>query len=219
MQARPQSVRRSTWRCRLYLDDLQAIFDILKDGGHDVEIRVPGYTTTKGPDDLLTLGNTVLRDVQVIRARPVYISVDLNGDHASVRGLEDDSETVGVVTKIADIIRARLRWASLVVFGPISMMVLILGSLTAALAFSASLAPKQPFSTVQATVLLVFLGLIIVQVPTTIWLASHRHSIVICARRNDAPNFWQRNRESITVNTIIAVVAAAVGAGLTKLFG
>lgn len=221
MEAQPQHVWRSVPRCRLYLDDVQAIVDVLGAGGGEVEITVPGYGTKDGADELLTLHQETLNVIEIRRRQPVFVNVTvvLGPDRGYVFGISDDSETLGTVTKIEGIIRHRRRWPSTIAFNPVTFVLLLVAWFAIILGADSATRAHAHWSWTTRTLLFAPLALIAIQVALTAWITVRRHTIIVCARRHNAPSFWKRNRDFIAVGSLTAVIGAVIGALLVKLLG
>jgi hypothetical protein len=219
MEAQPQQVRRSVKRCRLYLDDVQAIVDVLGAGGGEVEITVPGYGTKDGADALLALNQETLNVIEIRRRQPDYVAVVLGPAQGLVFGSSDDSETLGTVTKIEDIIRRRRRWPSTIAFNPVTFVLLVIAWVAIILGADSATRAHAHWSWTTRTLLFAPLALIAIQCALTAWITLRRYTIIVCARRHNAPSFWKRNRDLIAVGSLTAVIGAVIGALLVKLLG
>jgi hypothetical protein len=211
VERRPQHIRRSTWRSRLYIDDIQEIVDVLGAEGAEVEISVPGYSTKGGADQLLQFKGKTLHEIQIRRPRPEYVSVDPQPGRGSVYGAEDDAATVGLVNKAADVLRRCRRWPSIVVFNVITSFVLVLSWATFIVVLSASEPADAHWSAEKKTLLIAPLLPILLFVGAALWISLRRHTVIVCSHRSDAPTYWRRNKDPITAAIIAGVVGAFLG--------
>ncbi len=217
MQPRPQWISRSVKRCRLYVDDVEEIVNALHATDGRVKISLPGYDTDGNASDLLSLNGRVFHEIRIRRAEPTYISVSLDDNSGTVSAESDDPETVGVVTKVADLLRRHRRWPSLMAFSYLTTGILFVGGLLAFLVTAQVRGVNTKLGTAVTIIFASAVVLAIVQLVITTWISEYRHTILVCARRRDAPNYWQRNKDALTVNVLVAVLAAVVGFGLGKL--
>jgi hypothetical protein len=215
VERRLQHIRRRISRSRLYIDDVQEIVDLLGAEGAEVEILVPGYSTRKGADQLLQFKGKTLHEIQIRRPRPEYVAVDLRPDGGSVYGAEDDATTVGLVNKTADILRRCRRWPSIIVLNGITTGVLALSWATVVIVLSASEPAMVHWSAEKKTLLVAPLLAILLQYGASVWISLRRHSVIVCSLRSDAPTYWRRNKDSITVAIIATVVGAFLGTLIT----
>jgi hypothetical protein len=155
-----------------------------------------------------------LHEIEIRRARPIYVSVDLRPDGGTVYGAEDDATTVGLVNKTADVLRRCRRWPSIIVFNPIAAFVILWVWTTFLAALSASEPAKTHWSaetTLLVAIWLVFLLLL----GAAYWISQQRHTMIVCSHRSDAPGYWRRNKDPITVAIIAGVVGAFLGTLIT----
>jgi hypothetical protein len=215
VERRPQHIRRSTWRSRLYIDDVQEIVDVLGAEGAEVEISVPGYSTKEGADQLLQFKGKTLHEIEIRRPRPIYVSVHLRPDGGSVYGAEDDATTVGLVNKAADVLRRCRRWPSIIVFNYFTIFVLWVGWWTFIIVLNASELAKTHWSAEKTTLVVALLLVFLLLVGAAFWISQQRHTMIVCSHRSDAPGYWRRNKDSITVAIIAGVVGAFLGTLIT----
>ncbi|MFG1628989.1 hypothetical protein [Kribbella sp. NPDC049227] len=215
MERVPQHVRRRIWRSRLYIDDVQEIVDLLGADSADVKISVPGYSTAGGADELRQFKNTTLHEIEIVRARPIYVSVDLLPNRGFIYGAEDDPTTVGLVNKVADILRPCRRWPSTIIFNTITFSVLSLGWSIFVLVLLASSPADVHWSAQKKLLLIASVLPILLLGGASFWIQLQRHTLIVCSRRFDAPTFWRRNKDSITLAIISTIIGALLGTVIT----
>jgi hypothetical protein len=215
VERRPQHIRRNTWRSRLYIDDVQEIVDVLGAEGAEVEISVPGYSTKGGADQLLQFTGKTLHQVEIRRPRPHYILVDLQPGRGSVWGAEDDATTVGLVNKTADVLRRCRRWPSIIVFNFVTPFVLTLSWATFVIVLGASEPAEVPWSAEKKTLLVAPLLPVLLLLGASLWISLRRHTVIVCSYRSEAPTYWRRNKDQITVAIIAGVVGTFLGTLIT----
>jgi hypothetical protein len=222
---------------RIYLDDIQEIFSILKEIAHEVRIQADDFVATE-PEDLLDISSKTIDQLTIVATQP-NATVTLSANSATVEATDADNNTLGALKRIEELMRGRRRrfkrfvWASsgygwsAAGWGAFAA---VLSAVVAAVALfisatSSSSSSTSPSSSSQNEPTfslgggwLVGIGIVftlaIVISPAMI---ARRQAIVIPRLQKEAPPFWERNKDVIAITAIFTVIGAVLGIAATLL--
>jgi hypothetical protein len=92
---------------RVYLDDLQEIFSILKELTGEVRIQADDFVATE-PQDLLDISSKTINELTIVATQP-SVTVTLSGNAATLEATDADNSTLGALKRIEERMRHRRR--------------------------------------------------------------------------------------------------------------
>lgn len=197
-----------TWlpRARLYLEDIEAIFAVLRDAMPDAEMEIEVNDLVGSvPSDVAGYAGPI-RSLEISatsRKSPLQrYSVSLEGARGRFYATRFDAIARGVAHQVADIIRPRRTW-----LGKIGTTRLVAaaagfsgGGVTWGVMSDTTDGPAWPAAVLLGMGLVLWLSLMPSDRPRTVALAAYRA---------DAPTFWRRNRDQIALLIIGAILGVA----------
>jgi hypothetical protein len=202
VERRSKSLSDSISPVRVFLDDLEEIYDVLSaDAAGGVTIVTDDYILGS-PDELDRYRGRVLKDVEIKAAEP-YVSVHLRAQGAWIYSARDDSQSTGLFEKVRAVVRrCRPRYWWLMGANAPWVLGVIAGSSATPLALNAD----KPWS---------LLGIALGAV-ALVWLAAAYHfdvragAIVVPTRRSEAPSFLRRNSDRLIIAALSAAATALI---------
>lgn len=198
-----KSIRKDFKMPLIYLDDLEAIEEVLKGNSvRDFKIKTSDFEY----DSVSEINSNQKHTNELsISARDPYISVDFNKYSTYLYASESETKTVGIVTKIAEIIKKRerkLRWFSA------KISVWLAGPLFV-IAFGILVKVREKGVEEVRWIGPVILALIIIW-----WALDYRHSLhlfsdIAFIRRDEQKSFFVRKKDEIIL-VIITVILTSV---------
>ena len=196
---------------RMYLDDVQAIYNILKNNCSSVRIETDKYEIS----DIVKLKDISVNEIHTIsfKCRDPYIIIDLLPHGGRLYIEEDSTINRGILSQIEDILSKCER-----------KIIRLLNSLPAYLVVGMLLGVAFPIifkfterwlSVTLSISLLVILILLLVK---SYRLSLRQHSTIILSERRARASFIKRNKDQIIVGLIIATVSVALTVLAFKLF-
>jgi hypothetical protein len=210
---------------RVYLDDIQEIFSILKEASDDVRIQADDFVATE-PQDLLDISSKTINELTIVATQP-NVTVTLSRDSASLEATDADMTTLGAVKRIEERMRHRRRRLKRLIWKndqpPLLMIVALgLGIMSVVLAIAALGShpqnPPPPGTTrfdIEWAIGIWVLTLLVI--PLTVIMTARRQAIVIPRSQKDAPPFWERNKDDIAINAVFTVIGGVLGIVATLL--
>jgi hypothetical protein len=92
---------------RVYLDDIQEIFLILKELTQDVRIQADDFVATE-PQDLLDISSDTINELTIVATQP-SVTVTLSAKAATLEATDADNATLGALKRIGERMRHRRR--------------------------------------------------------------------------------------------------------------
>ena len=92
---------------RVYLDDIQEIFSILKEVSDEVRIQADDFVATE-PQDLLDMSSDTINELTIVATQP-SVTVTLSGKTATLEATDADTMTLGAVKRIEERMGQRRR--------------------------------------------------------------------------------------------------------------
>jgi hypothetical protein len=210
---------------RVYLDDIQEIFSILKEVAADVRIQADDFVATE-PQDLLDISSDTINELTIVATQP-SVTVTLSGKTATLEATDADMMTLGATKRIEERMRQRRRPLKRVLWNKDKTPFLVGAAFTLSLvslvfAMLLLLAPEPanppPDSiTIGREWIIGTWALTISVVSLAVIMTARRQAIVIPRPQKDAPPFWERNRDEIAINTVFTVIGAVLGIAATLL--
>jgi hypothetical protein len=205
---------------RVYLDDIQEIFSILKELTNDVRIQADDFVATE-PQDLLDMSSDTINELTIVATQP-SVTVTLSGKTATLEATDADMATLGAVKRIEERMRHRRRPLKRLLWNkdqPPALVgfTLILGVAALVLAVLAVADPTPanppPPNTTTIGIELAIGTWVAAVLATTlsVILTARRQAIVIPRTQKDAPPFWERNRDEIVINAIFTAIGGVLG--------
>jgi hypothetical protein len=203
---------------RVYLDDIQETFSILKEVAGDVRIQADDFVAIE-PQDLLDISSDTINELTIVATQP-NVTVTLSGNTATLEATDADMTTLGATKRIEERMRQRRRPLKRLLWSTENTPALL--GLTAVLSIASFVfgvlllapAPANPppdtttigrewiIGTWAATLLTIALSVI---------LTARRQAIVVPRPQKDAPPFWERNRDEIAINAIFTFIGGVLG--------
>lgn len=188
---------------RLYLDDVEELFNILKKHAKSVNIETEKYEL----DDvthLKEIKSDKIHKLTLSTSSP-YISIDFENDSARIYFSEDTTLNRGILSEIEDVIkRCRRRFAH--IFHKSHPSFWLPAVAGASLVQVYKYTKGWPFGVIAALILTpIVLGFIFD------WkIDFNQYSTIILSERHKQDTFFKRNRDGAIVGIIIAIVTAAL---------
>ena len=85
---------------RVYLDDIQEIFSILKELTAEVRIQADDFVATE-PQDLLDISSGTINELTIVATQP-NVTVTLSGKAATLEATDPDNSTLGALKRIEE---------------------------------------------------------------------------------------------------------------------
>jgi hypothetical protein len=197
---------------RLYLEDVQALYDEVANACASVSLETPDFKLD-GPDDLLKLGHDRVSRLTLQGDNPtVYVALGPRG--ALVTSLSDSAEAVAIVMKLQQILlqcRRPLRWMfswwSQALWGAFEIagiVVLVRGW------------PEGDRRTLLVAGCL--LAVAVVGFVATVVVRNRRGSVVHLRSRRESRSFLKRNSDALITGAVVALAASALTFLLTYYF-
>jgi hypothetical protein len=208
---------------RVYLDDIQEIFSILKEVAGDVRIQADDFVATE-PQDLLDISSKTIDELTIV-ATQQNVTVTLSGQTATIEVTDADTMTLGAVKRIEELMRRRRRRLKRFVFGEpfLGLMAAITAMITALIGLGAAIdtvtsSSQRTSGPPVSWQWLIGLGWVLAVVSVlAVTMGARRQAIVIPRPQKDAPPFWERNRDEIAINAFFTVIGAVLGIVSTLL--
>jgi hypothetical protein len=205
---------------RVYLDDIQEIFSILKELTQDVRIQADDFVATE-PQDLLDISSKTIDELTIVATQP-SVTVTLSGKTATLEATDADMTTLGAVKRIEEGMRHRRRPLKKLLWNneqPPALvgltLVLNIAALVLAVLALTDPAPANPPPPDATTISKEWvIGVWVAAVLATVFsvmLTARRQAIVIPRLQKDAPPFWERNRDEIAINAVFTVIGGVLG--------
>ena len=194
----------------MFLDDIQAIYNILKNNCSSVTIKTDKYEIS----DIAQLKDIGANEIHTIsfECEEPYISIDLQPSHGRLYISEDSTINRGILSQIEDILNKCER-KIIRIFNSLPFAILV------GLLFGAVIGVILKFEGWLAVVL--FISLVIIGISLILKsyrLSLHQHSTIILSERLERANFLKRNKDQIIVGLIIAIISVALTVLAFKLF-
>jgi hypothetical protein len=217
---KPLVERISFGMVRVYLDDIQEIFSVLKELTQDVRIQADDFVATE-PQDLLDISSKAIDELTIVATQP-SVTVTLSGKTATLEATDADTMTLGATKRIEERMRQRRRPLKKVLWNAehTPLLVLVasgLGLLALVLAIAAltnpdPATPPPPGTTrISWEVAIRIWVTAALAITISVILTARRQAIIIPRYQKDAPPFWERNRDQIAINAIFTVIGGVLG--------
>jgi len=183
---------------KLFYDDIEEIYEILKAANNEVKIEADNYEI-ESLDEILTIKKPFFTNLQISIRNP-YVSINFKNNEIWLYASEDTAIQRGLYEKLKLLINKKKR-----LFAP-----LLQNSIFSGLYLGTSF---WWFLTKEFT-----MGLIII-ITGLLWMylgykSQFQHfSIIVPEYSNNKPNFFIRNKDNI----ILAVISALLGGIITKI--
>ena len=209
---------------RVYLDDVQEMYSILKETAGEVRIQADDFVATE-PQDLLDISSGTINELTIVATQP-NVTVTLSGKAATLEATDPDNSTLGALKRIEERMGLRHRPFKRVLWNTDKIPALVgtafLLGLVSLVLFALWLAPdpaNPPPNTTHIDMgwVIGIWGLTLLVIPLTVIVTARRQAIVIARLQKDAPPFWERNRDQIAINAIFTVIGGVLGIAGTLL--
>jgi hypothetical protein len=204
---------------RVYLDDIQEIFSILKEASDDVRIQADDFVATE-PQDLLDISSKTINELTIVATQP-NVTVTLSRDSASLEATDADMTTLGAVKRIEERMRHRRRrlkrliWKNdqppLLVIAALGLGIMSVVLAIAALGSDPQNPPPPDTTRISYEVAIGIWVATALAIPLCVTVTARRQAIVIPRPQKDAPPFLERNRDEIAINAIFTVIGGVLG--------
>lgn len=193
---------------KLYLDDLEEMFEVFSSTGRDAKILTAGFEMDSIAE-LASLSDRTLHTLEMQCFGP-YVSMDFRPTTTWLWRGDDDNASRGAVDRIRTIVaRRRRRFSWLTgpeisgVLGGLGLFLLVVGAFLLITLHPAGIAA-------------VAAGAVLVVPSRRIYLGRNFHTTIVLARRAEAPGFWARNKDRLIVAGITIVLTAIVTWAATR---
>lgn len=187
---------------RLYLDDIESIYQAFKKTNKEIEIRTENYQV----DDIKQL-----KEIGINKIYDLTMYARFSGDrvlfkpsYTEVYFLYDTLENRGICSEIIEILENRKvklgRFLS-------SIWAFYLNLLLAAILCFSALNFYTEESYVYFGVFLGFLTLSIISIILLYRLDNKRHSCILLVEKKEETSFWKRNKDTIWIVVITAIIS------------
>jgi hypothetical protein len=209
---------------RVYLDDIQEIFSILKELTADVRIQADDFEANE-PQDLVDISSDTINELTLVATQP-NVTVNLSGKTATLEATDPDNSTLGALKRIEERMGQRRRPLKRVLWNtnrePVLVGIAFLLGLISVVLVAVWLAPdpaNPPPNTANDDTgwVIGIWVLTLLVIPLTVIMTARRQAIVIPRLQKDAPPFWERNKDDIAVNAVFTVIGAGLGIVATLL--
>ena len=198
---------------KLYLDDLESIYDILKQNAKDIVIRVDTGSEEYQSEDIKQLKELETKRIHdlSIECRDPYIRIGFYPSFAEINFGEDSTYNRGILSEIEDIISKRK--VSLGRFLASNWTAGLSGALIGISIFGIPiiLRKEQEMSYVWLCLALLLIGILLAI--SSYRFALKSHSTIVLIERKEEISFWRRNKDQI----VVAIIAAIIGSLITAL--
>jgi hypothetical protein len=209
---------------RVYLDDIQEIFLILKELTDGVRIQADDFVATE-PQDLLDISSETINELTIVATQP-NVTVTLSGNTATLEATDADNATLGALKRIEERMRLRRRPTKRLLWyadQPPILVVVAIGLSILALVLTGDVFtgpgpgdPSPPSGS--ETSIEVGVGwaigtsaMALLAIVLSVILTARRQAIVIPRFQKDAPPFLRRNRDEIAINAFFTVIGGVLG--------
>jgi hypothetical protein len=182
----------------LYLEDIRDLHEIVAEVSDEVRYETETQTDIRGPDELITVGFRTVRELTItgIRGGQPTIVARFLPTGASAWSASDSNEMFGAIEKIK---RVAWRHASNLSF--VTTWYLWVLTVAGLGIWADSTSGMRPWT-------LIITGLVILAVLVAAVSESRsRYTTIYLVTREDAPGFWQRNRDNLLVGLILVAAA------------
>ena len=194
---------------KLYLDDLEEMFEVFSSTGQNAKILAAGFEM-ESIDELASLPDRTLHELEM-RCFDPYVSMDFRPTTTWLWRGDDSNTSRGAVERIRTIIarrRRRFSWIEGPAFSGVSggLAVTLLGE------GAFLLITLHP-----AGIAAVVAGAVLVMPSIRFFRGRNSHTTIVLSRRVEAPGFWARNNDRLIVAGITIVLTAVVTWAITRL--
>jgi hypothetical protein len=209
---------------RIYLDDIQEIFSILRELTDDVRIQADDFVANE-PQDLLDISSETISELTIVATQP-NVTVTLSGNTAILEATDADMATLGAVKRIEERMRHRRRPLKKFLWNKdqppalvgLAIALGVVAFVLAIVALSSPTAPNPQLGTETDTPREIGVGWVIaiwalalLTIALAVIMTARRQAIVIPRPQKDAPPFWKRNRDEILINAIFTAIGGVLG--------
>lgn len=201
MRKLKKSITKKLPPVKLYLDDLESIYDILKQKAKGVDITTEDYAV----EDVKQLKNLETKKIHYlsIKCSDPYVTMEFYPGWVKIYFGEDSTYNRGILSEIEDVLSKRKVFLGSFLASSWAFFlngVLIGGS------FSAMIGMSKTYTWLFLALELIFILLMIF-----LWRFTFRgYSTIVLLERKEELSFWARNRDQILVGIIAALVSSLV---------
>lgn len=216
MQKRAKSYGKHIQPVRLYLDDVETIYETLREVAERVKITTDEYVLDN-PDQLAELRKDYLTYLEISSSEP-YISVDLKSSSCWLYIANNEPTSLGVFEKIRQLLIRRRPLFWFIYTLPFSVLLSIsTGICLGGLVLSSTNLTNMSQLVVSLNVagaLIAFFGVL-----RSSYVKFNRHSVIFLAYRSSTQSFIRRNKDQITLAFISAVLGGVVTFFISRFTG
>lgn len=207
MEKIDQSHEKHIGPTTLYLDDVKRIVDIMTGPETSPTIEADNFRMDS-VEELSDLLKEEIHDLKIVRKKP-YVSLELSPRNAWLHIKQDDDVSWGIFERVKNVLAERKKPFSWLLHTPVLQMLLILAIM--AIPFLGGYTSNNRLLTIVP---------ILTSVPLLAWwfVYTEYHerrwfSTIILKNRIESPSFLKRNRDTI----LIALIGAILGGLLLNL--
>ena len=205
MPRRIKSLSRSGPPVKLYLEDIGAIWDVLKDTCEEVILKTEEYEYGS-VEEFARESKGIIHKLTFTGSRP-YLTVDLALDNSRLYAGADDAKSYGGLEKVRELLKQRRRPVVSVATGGTGIVLLLFAAfLLSYLGAEAIRYRSLWWGIATALVVLIVLYLVVMSFR---WIT--RGNLIIPKHRAEAPSFFRRNQDQLVTGIILSLFGALIG--------
>lgn len=216
MQKRAKSHGKHIQPVRLYLDDVETIYEILREVAERVRIINDEHVLDK-PDQLLELKKDCLTYLEISSSEP-YISVDLKPSSCWLYIANDESTSRGVFEKTKQLLERRKPLFWFIYTLPFNALL----SVSAGICLGSLVLPTTGLTDMSQSVVALNVAGALVAVLWGLYnfhVKFNKHSVVFLTHRSSTQSFLKRNRDQIILALTSAILGGVVTFFISKFTG
>lgn len=210
-----KSILKNLPYTKLYLEDLEWIFDLLKEEGFkQIQIKTNEYELT--PEELTKIKENELSSITIRAFNPFLIIIELGsslGHDAKIYTSEDTTKAIGIVEKIRKLFKKRRRLVLTYITKPWFALIVALVMQSIALLILKFDGNKLLYTILFASSL-IFIGFAFFLDTGYIFPKN----LIILDYNKDRPNFWIRNKDRIIIMILTIIFTAMITIFITSKF-
>jgi len=199
-------IRKELPPVKLYLDDLESICAILKQGAKSIDITTEDYEVK----DIKQLKNLEIKKIHLleIECREPYIHVEFYPSWATIYFAEDSTYNRGLLSQIEDVLNKRKVFIGRFLtssWAPALSGMLVGASFFAMVIMFARQLMSYAWLCLALTLLFTLFTIFVFRI------GLKCYSTIVLLERKERVSFWERNSDQI----LVAIIAALIGSLIT----
>lgn len=205
-------IRKEFPPIRLYLDDIDAIYEVLKKNCGTVTIETDKYEIS----DTTQLKDIGVNEIHtmIFKCQKPYIDIELRPFEATIYISEDSTVNRGILSQLEETLKkCERKIIRILVSTPSSF---VAGALLAVALIQISDSLEGWLAILLTIITLSVFALFFVR---SYRLSIHQHSTIILSERRQTIGFSQRNKDRIIVGIIVAAISVSLTVLAFKILG